>query len=205
MVRRSLAGFLLFVAALLVASVFFVMREDPRPADGVKSGSGDYRRIVSLSPSITETMYELGLGDRLAGVTRFCRYPPEAREKPKVGGYLDPDYEAIAALEPDLVFLLPGHESVRKLLDELGVPYVEAPNDRIGDILETFTIIGRTCGVEERAAEIVAVSRARLDAVRERLRRQAPSPGPRLGRQKPRIGRSAGNLRGRAPGRTSMN
>src|SRR5579872_5703588 len=49
-------------------------------------------RIVSTAPSITELLYALGLGDNVAGVTRFCRYPPEAQLKPKIGDYTSPTW-----------------------------------------------------------------------------------------------------------------
>src|ERR1700735_30637 len=67
--------------------------------------SGQPQRIVSTTPSITEILYALGLGDRVAGVTRFCRYPPEAQQKPKIGDYDNPNLEAIASLKPDLVII----------------------------------------------------------------------------------------------------
>ena len=60
-------------------------------------------RIVSLAPSITETVFVLGDGDRLVGVTDYCDYPPEATRKPRVGGISTPSFEAILALRPDLV------------------------------------------------------------------------------------------------------
>ena len=64
------------------------------------------RRIVSLCPSITETLIDLGLSDRIVGVTRFCIHPAEVVAKlPKVGGTKDPDIEAILAAKPDLVFM----------------------------------------------------------------------------------------------------
>ena len=68
-----------------------------------------YNRIVSLSPNITEILFALGLGESVVGVTRFCLYPPEAQEKKKVGGFIDPNYEAIAALQPDLVLVNGSH------------------------------------------------------------------------------------------------
>ena len=62
-------------------------------------------RIVSLCPSITESLVALGLGGSLAGVTRYCVHPREALQGiPRVGGTKNPDFEAIAALEPDFVF-----------------------------------------------------------------------------------------------------
>src|SRR5438309_5001124 len=60
-------------------------------------------RIVSLSPSTTETLFALGAGERLVGRSRFCDYPPEVRRIPSVGGYVDASLEAILALAPDLV------------------------------------------------------------------------------------------------------
>src|SRR5215470_10173802 len=59
-------------------------------------------RIVSTAPSITELLYALGLGDRVVGVDRFSRFPPAALQKPKIGDYVSPNLEAIAALKPDL-------------------------------------------------------------------------------------------------------
>ena len=72
------------------------------------------QRIVSTAPSITELLYALGLGDRVVGVTRFCRYPPEAQLKPKIGDYTSPNLEAIAALKPDLVIIQTNPDSSRR-------------------------------------------------------------------------------------------
>src|SRR5205814_810512 len=60
-------------------------------------------RIVSLVPSVTEILYALGAEERLVGVTDFCDYPPAARQRPSVGGMVNPNLEAIVALKPDLV------------------------------------------------------------------------------------------------------
>src|SRR6266446_1667086 len=63
------------------------------------------RRIVSLAPSLTETIYALGLQDRLVGDTDYCDYPPDAQKKTKVGGAINPSLEQIAALHPDIVLV----------------------------------------------------------------------------------------------------
>lgn len=62
-------------------------------------------RIVSLVPSVSETVWHLGAGDRLVGVTRFCTDPPEVRRLPRCGGTKDPDLERISSLRPDLVLM----------------------------------------------------------------------------------------------------
>ena len=64
---------------------------------------GDDLRIISLAPNLTEILFELGLGDQIVGVTNYCTYPPEALEKEKVGGFINPNLEKIVSLEPDLV------------------------------------------------------------------------------------------------------
>ncbi len=60
-------------------------------------------RVVSLSPSTTEAMFAIGAGAELVGRSRYCDYPPQALALPQVGGYVDPNLEAILALRPDLV------------------------------------------------------------------------------------------------------
>jgi iron complex transport system substrate-binding protein len=121
---------------------------------GALALASGYSRIVSLAPNITETLYALGLGEEIAGVTRFCTWPPEACEKPEVGGLFDPNLEAIAALDPDLVLMLPAHERLRPFLDDLGIEHLSIPNETIPEIIETIRIIGARCGVEERASDL---------------------------------------------------
>src|SRR5262249_52717909 len=77
------------------------------------------QRIVSLAPSVTEVLFEAGLGPRVAGVTSYCRFPREVLALPKVGGYLTPSYEALVALHPDLVVTLPEQADLQPRLPAL--------------------------------------------------------------------------------------
>ncbi len=63
------------------------------------------KRIISLAPSITEILFAVGLEDKIVGVTNFCDYPEEAKEKPKIGGMSNPSLEAVVSLEPDIVVM----------------------------------------------------------------------------------------------------
>ena len=76
---------------------------------------------MSTSPSITETLFALGLGDRVVGVSTYCRYPAAVAALPKVGTFLKPDAETIARLKPDLVFVHKGPNNVLAQLGTLGV------------------------------------------------------------------------------------
>ncbi|MEB3787327.1 MAG: ABC transporter substrate-binding protein [Desulfurococcales archaeon] len=120
------------------------------------------KRIVSLSPAITETLYRLGLADRIVAVSYFCHKPPEAREKPKVGSYLKVEYEKMEALEPDLVLTTTGAQ--RKVLEDLvkrgmekgyAVYPIPLPVTAYG-ILDEITIIGMLTGRVKEARSLAA-------------------------------------------------
>jgi len=119
-------------------------------------------RVVSLAPSITETLFVLGLGDQVVGVSRYCTYPPEAQERTEVGGLFDPNYEAILALDPDLVVMTVEHHQHRVHLDQLGVRHVSVDHQQLGGILASYGILGEVCGVPERAATLEAELRAEM-------------------------------------------
>ena len=137
------------------------------------------QRIVSLAPSVTETLFALGLDNRVVGVTSFCDYPPEAKTKESVGDTLKPSLEKIIALKPDLVIVSTAsqlEQSVRRLV-ELGIPvYVSNPRDVEG-LLTSIERIGEIAGVPDRANEVTRQLRSRIDAVRDRI---AARPQPRV-------------------------
>jgi iron complex transport system substrate-binding protein len=116
------------------------------------------RRIVSLVPSTTETLFDLGVGDRVVGVTRFCVHPDEARTRPKVGGTKDAIPERIEALEPDLV-VANCEENTREIFDALrGVAPVWAAFPRtldqaIADVRSLGALVGSDAGPLCRAIE----------------------------------------------------
>jgi iron complex transport system substrate-binding protein len=113
------------------------------------------RRIVSLSPSLTEVLFALGLGDRVVGVTRYCDYPAEALKKAKVGGYLDPNYEAMVALRPDLVAMLAEHEEPRAFMKQRGIDILVCNHRTLGGIRQSIEKIGKACGRSAAAADIL--------------------------------------------------
>ena len=105
------------------------------PGEDTPPPAGGYHRIISLSPGLTETLFAVGAGDQVVGVTRFCNWPPEAAARPKVGGFLDPNFEAMVALRPDLVVMdlrLPGKngheaaEGIRELDPEAKILMLSA-------------------------------------------------------------------------------
>ena len=108
-------------------------------------------RIVSLAPSVTETIFALGADERLVGDTDYCNYPPEAQKKTKVGGMLNPSIEEVVALRPDLVI-------VAKTTNRLQT--VEALELCISRCTRRTSTAWRACWLpSERIADVIGVGR----------------------------------------------
>jgi iron complex transport system substrate-binding protein len=129
------------------------------------------RRIVSLAPNLTETLFALGLGDRVVGDTDFCDYPPEARSKPHVGGPVNPNLEAIAALHPDLVLAtraINRPETVRGI-EQLRIPVYATDPRTVEQVLTSTARLGELLGAGEQGKAVVADLRRRLGDLAMRL------------------------------------
>jgi iron complex transport system substrate-binding protein len=135
------------------------------------------RRIVSTAPSITELLYALGLGDNVVGVTRFCRYPPEAQTKPKIGDYTSPNLEAIAALKPDLVIVQTNPARLKERLGALRLRVLEINQDNIAALYKSIRVVGDATGASVRSTQLIDSIRGKLDEV---WKRAAPLPRTRV-------------------------
>ncbi|GAB4290426.1 MAG: hypothetical protein Kow0090_03490 [Myxococcota bacterium] len=131
--------------------------------------AGDCSRIISLAPSITETLYAIGLGEKIAGVTRFCNFPSAVKDKPRIGGYYDPNYELIASLNPSLVILLTEHRDARRRFQKLGIETLTVNHISVEGIIESVETIGRRCGAEESAKVLLTNILAEVEDVKRRV------------------------------------
>ncbi len=157
---------ILIVVASFVFSYLGQRALDAPPTPDAPAPELGYQRIVSMAPSITEVLYALELGNRVAGVTRYCTFPPEAQDKPEIGGFVDTNYEAVMNLEPDLIILLPVHTDAQLRFNELGLRTLVVDHRTLDGILDSMTIIGAACQVRGRSDELLASIHRRMDAVR---------------------------------------
>ncbi len=131
----------------------------------------DPQRILSLAPNITEILFELDLGDRVVAVSRYCDWPDEVDGLARVGGVLDPDYEAILATEADLVLGVT-HDSDRALIEKLAAAEMAYGMLAIEDFSSIFAAIeqlGQWLGVDERARQLTGEMEAQLNAGAENI------------------------------------
>jgi cobalamin transport system substrate-binding protein len=133
-------------------------------------------RIVSLAPSLTETVYALGADDRLVGDTNYCDYPPDAQKKPKVGGVVDPNLEEIAALHPDLVLVTKDAnrlETVRAL-DSIGIPAYATDPHKVAEIITSTEKLADVLNVPQAGKNIGDDMQRRLTDLQTRLNGMPP-------------------------------
>jgi iron complex transport system substrate-binding protein len=126
-------------------------------------------RLVSLSPSLTNTVYALGGENDLVGITNYTVYPPEAaREKPSVGAVVNPSLERIVALHPDMVLALPEFNGAETIagLQRVGIPVFLFRTGNLSNIYRTIDSVGQIMGREQQATTLIASLRARESKVR---------------------------------------
>ncbi len=129
------------------------------------------QRIVSLLPSLTETVCELEACQRLVGVDRYSNYPLRVRALPKVGGGLDPNIEAIVALKPDLVLMSVASRASDRL-EALGLKVVALETKRHADVKRVLEKLGAVLGVGD-AQRVWRVIDASVSAAEQSLSARA--------------------------------
>lgn len=135
------------------------------------------RRVVSLAPSLTETLYALGLQDMLVGDTDFCDYPADAMKKHKVGGAISPNLEEVAALHPDLVLVTKGLNRLETVnaLEQMGIPaYATNPNT-VEEVVSSTERLAELLGAPEAGTKLAAELEKRLTELKERLKGVRPT------------------------------
>jgi iron complex transport system substrate-binding protein len=152
---------LIFFIFIIIAGLF--------PPYASAYSSETPKRIISLAPNMTEILFALGLGDRIAGVTTFCDYPREAKLKPKVGGMSNPSLETVVSMKPDIVMMTTDgnpkefEERLRSLHIRTYVFRARKLSELPQGIREMGTALGVTKKAEILAAEIeTAVNKATL-------------------------------------------
>jgi iron complex transport system substrate-binding protein len=130
------------------------------------------KRIVSLSPSITEIVYGLGAWKDVVGVTIYSDFPPEAKNLPKVGGWVNPNLESILSLKPDLVIMIEDQDKIfGDKIRNIGIKTLSVEsNNTIKDISDSISKIGQALGKKEKANKLIESLYSELEKIRTRVK-----------------------------------
>ena len=134
------------------------------------------QRIVSLAPSLTETLFALGAGNRVVGVTEYCDYPAEVKTKTKVGGMINPNIERLVALRPDLTLITKegNRRETLEALERLGIPVFVVETARLESISKALRDLGRVIGEPATGEALAGDLDRRIAAIRAAVRGQVP-------------------------------
>jgi iron complex transport system substrate-binding protein len=129
------------------------------------------QKVVSLAPSVTETLFALGFGDRLVGVTTSCDYPAEARTIPKIGGFMSPSLETIVAKRPDVVIGVSSATDPAKAreMERLGLKVTLISLASVSDIFSSIKSIARLLGNPQAGEKLVRKMILQMDHVKNRV------------------------------------
>jgi iron complex transport system substrate-binding protein len=129
------------------------------------------RRIICLTEETTETLYLLGEGDRVVGISGYTVRPPEARDKPKISSFLSARYEKIAALDPDLILAFSDLQAeITTELVRRGYPVFTFNQRSVAEILQMIYVLGAIVGVPAKAKALARDLEAGLEAIRTTAR-----------------------------------
>ncbi len=137
--------------------------------EGAKTETPGALRVVSTVPSVTETLFALGLGDSVVAASTYCQYPPEVADLPKIGSLFDINIEAIVELDPDFVVVLRENEELAQRLTALGLKTVAVDHSSLTGVLASFETLGAAVGGEagaESGRKLRRETENRLDAIR---------------------------------------
>ncbi|MDW7668609.1 MAG: cobalamin-binding protein [Bacillota bacterium] len=124
--------------------------------------------IISLAPSMTETIFALGAGDKLSGVTSYCNYPDEAKEIDVVGDFEGPNLERVIEKNPDFVVALSMGEDQRSKLEDAGIKVFLQDPQNLDEVFDNIKNIGIILGLQEDAESLIANMVSRKESIEEK-------------------------------------
>jgi iron complex transport system substrate-binding protein len=177
----------LAVAALIGATA--VLAQSPPPAARRPQPAAP-RRIISVVPAVTEMLFAIGAGNEVVGVSSFDHYPPAVETRPRVGALIDPDFEKILSLRPDLVVVYGTQTDFKARLERAHIPTFNYVHAGLDDVMTTIRALGARIGRAEQANREADRIASALAAIRAS---SAGRPRPRTALV---FNRDAGSLRG---------
>ena len=162
MIRRSEW----FIVRLGLLLVFCLAASCGRNQPDAADAGSQKQRIISLAPSLTETLFALGLGDCIVADTIYCETPEEAKALPKVGAWNDVNIEQVLSFQPTCV-CLPATHPCRAKFEQMNIPLCAVDGRSLDNIIDGIELLGERFDRKERAHELATDMRGRLHALKK--------------------------------------
>ena len=156
------------IVALILASC--------SPPQSKPVSSAPPRRIISVVPSVTETLFAIGLGNNVIAVGDYDQFPPEVERKPKIGGLINPNIEKIIELHPDLVVTYGSQDVLSQRLQSLGIQILLFRHGNVEQTLNFTLDLGGRVGAKDQAQRLVED----IQSIFNKVRADAPENRPKI-------------------------
>ena len=143
------------IKTTLLIAIFLLVSCSAKEAKKVEN-TAPCQRIVSTAPSITETLFDLGLGENVVGVTENCHYPEEVKSKAKIGKAFSVSSEAVVALKPDTVFVLSAYGELASKMKAAGLKTVILDQTSVQGFVDSIDVVAETCKIQEKGKDFKA-------------------------------------------------
>jgi iron complex transport system substrate-binding protein len=178
------------VRMLIAVAVSLVLTAAPTRPIAAARQAGVPHRVISLVPAVTEMLFAIGAGDQVIGVSSFDHYPPAVETRTKVGALIDPDFERILSLKPDLVIVYGSQKDLMTRLAGVHIPIFNYVHAGLADVSTTMRELGTRLGHADEANRVASGLDRDLAAIRAQY---ANGPHPKTALI---MGREGGSLRG---------
>lgn len=139
----------------ILITIFLLVSCSAKEAKKVEN-TAPCQRIVSTAPSITETLFDLGLGENVVGITENCHYPDEVKSRAKIGKAFSVSSEAVVALKPDVVFVLSAYGELASKMKAAGLKTVILDQTSVQGFVDSIDVVANTCKIQEKGRDFKA-------------------------------------------------
>ncbi len=183
--NRNTAVFLLLAAVGIAFAFILQSLQSHYQTSNISEKQDHPARVICAAPSAVEIVFALDCGDRVVGISDFVSYPPEALEKPLIGGYFNPNYERILSMRPDLLILQGESEKLTVFCRDNQIDMLRIDMTNIKTILNDISRVGHALGVNDKAMTLIQSMKGRLERVKQdaSLQNTKPSVFVSLGRK----------------------
>ncbi len=157
--HKTLIAFLLLTGIGTVISLLLDRTDSSETRPGP---TGTPRRIICMSPAVTELVFALGCGEHVVGVSDFCTWPTDASKKDKIGGVFNPNLEKLLVLAPDLIIIQGRCEKVTQFCRKKNISLLQVEVSDIKTIYNDLNLLGRRLGRADQAARLCTEIRQAL-------------------------------------------
>ena len=161
--KLSLSAFLLLSAGILISIALWKL--DSARSQISKNETEYPCRIISLTPSVTESLFAIGCADKIVGVTRFCRYPRKATTLPNLGGLINPNFEKLLSLNPDMVIYQGHHTRIIQFCKTQKIKTLRLEFNNIETIISDIRLLGDTLGKQSQSQKVISRINKTIDEI----------------------------------------